>query len=720
VKMKITELEIINIRGIKELTLHPDGNNFVVWGTNGTGKSAVVDAIDFLLTGQINRLIGTGTKGITLNRHGAHIDCEDLSQAYVKALISIDRISQAIEIRRSMDDPGVINCSEDYRDQIEQLEEIAHRGQHILTRREILRFVTATGGDRAKEIQVLMNLSEIDDIRKTMVAVKNKSKRDIKTAKGTLEKWETETAVRVGLDEYETAEVLRVVNEYRTRLKGKPVAELNEDTLQADIDPPKTSETAAGVNITIFENNITSLSALVSKDKQDEIHRADVQLRSLVDSIHEDANLLRSFSTQKLVQEGLEALDESGKCPLCDIPWEPGALETYLLEKLEDATGVQERIKTINSVANTINAEITKTLTIIANILQPIEMLNIDGVVEAFTTWQQESESLGKLLKNPVEKYHKTELSSEHVQRLCAPGNFNELLDQILEKAKVKFPKKTAEQTAWDILTELKVSVKHLREAQENLEKTRTTASRAESLHNIYIVARDEVLGGLYEEIKDRFVELHHADEEDFDATFELSEAALDFEVDFYGRGKHPPHALHSEGHQDSMGVCLFLALSEKLTQGVIDLIVLDDVVMSVDINHRRELCNILAKNFPENQFMITTHEKAWAMQLKFYGVVSSQNMYEFYDWHVETGPYITDAVDVWNQISHDMDKNDIPAAAARLRRGSEQFFAEVCDRLKAFVPFSLDGRYELGDLLTAAMSRFKGLLDEARKAAAS
>jgi len=56
--MKIVEIEIKNIRGIKELTLHPDSNNFVVWGSNGTGKSAVVDAIDFLQTGQINRLVG--------------------------------------------------------------------------------------------------------------------------------------------------------------------------------------------------------------------------------------------------------------------------------------------------------------------------------------------------------------------------------------------------------------------------------------------------------------------------------------------------------------------------------------------------------------------------------------------------------------------------------------------------------------------------------------
>ena len=70
--------------------------------------------------------------------------------------------------------------------------------------------------------------------------------------------------------------------------------------------------------------------------------------------------------------------------------------------------------------------------------------------------------------------------------------------------------------------------------------------------------SRDAVLGGLFETIKDRFVCLyrlmHKDDEGAFDAILQLDGAGLDFRVDFYGRGEHPPHALHSEGHQDSMG----------------------------------------------------------------------------------------------------------------------------------------------------------------------
>jgi len=52
--MKLLELEIKNIRGIKSINITPQRENVVVFGPNGTGKSAIVDSIDFLLTGKIS------------------------------------------------------------------------------------------------------------------------------------------------------------------------------------------------------------------------------------------------------------------------------------------------------------------------------------------------------------------------------------------------------------------------------------------------------------------------------------------------------------------------------------------------------------------------------------------------------------------------------------------------------------------------------------------
>ena len=68
-------------------------------------------------------------------------------------------------------------------------------------------------------------------------------------------------------------------------------------------------------------------------------------------------------------------------------------------------------------------------------------------------------------------------------------------------------------------------------------------------------------------------------------------------------------------------GVCLFLALNEELAKGDLGLIVLDDVMMSVDTGHRKDVCRLLAEQFTECQFVITTHDKTWAKQLRQEGV---------------------------------------------------------------------------------------------------
>src|ERR1051326_6387504 len=72
--MKLKRLAIQKTRGIIDTQLAFDGKNFLISGRNGSGKSGVVDGIDFLLKGTISRLEGEGSKSISFKKHGDHID----------------------------------------------------------------------------------------------------------------------------------------------------------------------------------------------------------------------------------------------------------------------------------------------------------------------------------------------------------------------------------------------------------------------------------------------------------------------------------------------------------------------------------------------------------------------------------------------------------------------------------------------------------------------
>ena len=139
--MRISELTVSNLRGVTTFQFAPAGKNAVIWGANGSGKSGLVDAIDFLLTGGITRLTGSGTAGISLKEHGAHIehsptDCE------VAGLLLFEDGSR-LRIRRRLSDPQrlhVDKTSGPVSGRAERSLEIANKGENILTRRDLLRF----------------------------------------------------------------------------------------------------------------------------------------------------------------------------------------------------------------------------------------------------------------------------------------------------------------------------------------------------------------------------------------------------------------------------------------------------------------------------------------------------------------------------------------------------------------------------------------------------
>ena len=66
--IKVETITIREFRGIRDLTLNLGSKNFAVCGANGTGKSAIVDALEFALTGNISRLTGPGTGGLSVRR----------------------------------------------------------------------------------------------------------------------------------------------------------------------------------------------------------------------------------------------------------------------------------------------------------------------------------------------------------------------------------------------------------------------------------------------------------------------------------------------------------------------------------------------------------------------------------------------------------------------------------------------------------------------------
>ena len=220
--MRLIELEINNVRGIRHLLIKPERGNVVIWGGNGSGKSAVVDAIDFLLTSRISRLTGKGTGDIKLEVHGVHIDCKP-GEASVRAIISIPGYETPIEVKRCMDNPGILQCTNTQdKKRLEPILSVALRGQHVLTRREILKYITSEPGDRAQGIQSILDLKDIEEIRKNLVKVEHECEKALNAINLALNLAVSEVNAITGEKTYTIPGVLEHVNKKREILKGTP------------------------------------------------------------------------------------------------------------------------------------------------------------------------------------------------------------------------------------------------------------------------------------------------------------------------------------------------------------------------------------------------------------------------------------------------------------------------------------------------------------------
>ena len=166
---------------------------------------------------------------------------------------------------------------------------------------------------------------------------------------------------------------------------------------------------------------------------------------------------------------------------------------------------------------------------------------------------------------------------------LGMPATFPDQLAALVEQVEAK-PDQTATLDAQTFLATAQLRLEDYREAMRRNKAADVAGNCAKTAYDAYCRAMEDELNALYEDVQEDFSTFYRTingdDEDEFTAKLTPSEGRLDFDVNFYERGLFPPGAYHSEGHQDGMGVCLYLALMKRLF-GDSTIALLDDVVMS-------------------------------------------------------------------------------------------------------------------------------------------
>ena len=94
------------------------------------------------------------------------------------------------------------------------------------------------------------------------------------------------------------------------------------------------------------------------------------------------------------------------------------------------------------------------------------------------------------------------------------------------------------------------------------------------------------------------------------------ADKAIDILLKFHGVEQDSPRLTLSEGYRNSLGLCIFLAMAKRETDKDRPLF-LDDVVVSLDRNHRGMILELLEKEFSGRQVVILTHDREWYTEMR-------------------------------------------------------------------------------------------------------
>jgi len=717
--IKLESIHIEEVRGVRKLDLEFGREKFAISGPNGSGKSGVIDAIEFGLTGQIGRLTGRGTKGLSVSEHGPHVDKTKFPDAsFVTLKVFLTGLGKSATITRFVSSPKKPKIEPDDAGVKAAFAEIAEHPEITLSRREILRFILVEPTKRSEEIQTILKLDEIGQTRSALNTAQNKLQGMHRAATAQVQTDRNALQLHLQIATLRAEDLLAAVNKRREVLGLAAITELTADTkldagLANNVKQSEFNKESALRDLKVLTEAADGFPDLAKKEA--------AEIVTDLEKLEADPALVAALQRRAFIEKGLELVD-GPKCPLCDTPWEDEQhLRDHLKAKLSksgEARKLQESL-------------LKNGLVIIE---KAVQVGGVIGPVQKLAEGQGEKEFVQSLSgwKSSLDTF-KAKLATvggitslkDRLARgwLEVPKALPENLKALTERIEAK-PDQSKTLDAQTFLTTAQLRLGDYRESMRKSKAAEIAWTSAKAAYDAYCDVLEDELNALYEEVQKDFSTFYRAineeDESTFTAKLTPSEGSLGLDVNFYERGLFPPAAYHSEGHQDGMGVCLYLALMKRLFGDRFTFALLDDVVMSVDAGHRYQFCKLLKTHFPDTQFIITTHDRLWAEQMKSAGLVSGKTSIAFHSWTIDTGPLVEASVGIWDEIASALGKGKVEVAAAALRHHLEYVSRHLADQFGATPPFRADGNYELGELLPSVLKRMKDLYGKAADAAQS
>jgi len=683
----------------------------IICGDNGTGKSSYIDALDKALTGKCNSL-DIGAQELSWRKQGAHIHSG--SNPEIHLILTDGNKDETVSLSRG---------NESYPKEIQGFLKASQESKFILRRRVLLNFIEAKPAQRYKEIEGFLNVDRYTAFEQKLIEIKKE-----------LEKHVDELDKRIRQNEQEIRRILKLdsqipitkelfIEQLNSHLKEvgiKEIADLKEINMCMGLID---TDLRSFQNISHWQSLISFSEELSKNPSYSEVIRTEEDYYKVSRDLEMESAILKGNFYEKVLIEGLKWVTEDAleRCPICNSPINAGEVQKFVQQKISEH---QSFIASKNICAEKHDLFL-QTISNYSKYLGRMrrswdELLNLSPI-DKYDTFQK--------LINEIVEDNSTIKKSEEIERdkirlIEHDGNLIiQSMKEVIDERCVSSP----DIDRYNELTDLKSLISSMNQHYLKILDTTFTRNNTKiaydqmvQLCNYATKSRKtaiRVLMGAIADTTDEYYQCIHPGESIGSPTFELPEGgsgSIKIIGEFYGT-EDDPRGHYSEGHIDSLGLCIFLAIRRfQYNQNPdLSLLVLDDVLQSMDAGHRRKTAEMIFKKFKDHQIVITTHDNLWFDYLKQASHRHMKNRklryYRISDWQIDTGPIFGDHLNDYEWlISKKSEKANPRDKSIKAGRLLEELLQNMCTNLWVNVRFNLSGKYTIDPLWSAFYSAAK------------
>jgi hypothetical protein len=700
---RVIEIEIKGCRGIVDGPhLRFGKKGVLLFGDNGTGKSSYVDGLEYTLTGLCSSL-DKGDQGVSWKKNGVHIKS---ANTQIKITLT-DGTSEATAV---LDKEGNVTAHEDLRAFI-----LAAKDRPFILRRwQLLRFIFAKPAERYEAIASFLSLGDYnrleqklkDDLRQALIKVRADN-LEISGIEQNLRKLlGIRPEVVVNNETY-----LAGINAIIAKTGDPPILQISE-LLGVLVEAEKKLRGIGGKEALLtmqqLQKTEASLIDLAGKGAPESL-RTYLFVRSRL--IIEEAKMKGHFYGEALQQASLWiAQDKLQSCPVCEQEIKPESVVASIKAKMQ----LRKTLTTLQQEQREKQKEFIERVTAWRDVLTACRNLGVEEINQSTV------DSLIAMIARHSVFTEESVLKADEValDTLQLEQQRTLALESIQKKQKAMFDSQamTVLSQMWQALTVAKDSMSNLTAARDAVERSKKKEQEIGTVIKLAEDARKDAVNTILKEITslaNSYFDAIHPDENLGDLkifTRESQGASLAITSKFHGKDAEDPRAYYSESHLDTLGLCIFLALRRRHFEQAneMPILVLDDVVHSVDGPHRQRIAELLFKEFSDHQLFITTHEPYWFNYLK-QKTGGNLEICRIAEWTIDKGPSWGDHESDMEWLQNPANTTALPAdRVVHAGRALEQILQHLCDHLEIAVPLRMDGNYTIEPLWNSFHSKRK------------